>query len=50
MELAESRVSKGVVHLKKAKEYQDSKCAPYCIRMQLTCIIILSICLIVKYM
>lgn len=42
-------VSKGKKNLVKAKEYQEHGCAKWCIRMQVSAIMILAILIFIKY-
>lgn len=49
IETAMKHVSRGKGHLVKAKEYQEHGCARWCIRMQITAILVLAVLIFVKY-
>ena len=49
IDTAMKHVSKGKVHLVKAKDYQEHGCARWCIRFQISAILVLAVLIFVKF-
>ena len=49
IETALRHVEKGKKHLVEAKAYQESKCASWCIKMQLIAVMILAVLIFIKH-